>query len=90
MSMSDVEKCENENVVYSHCYLSGWLTEYRCSNCENIVSFSVKMGSFGRCPKCGYKGSDARTIMDVTEHPYRLIRNGKWWHFWIRPIRQYK
>lgn len=29
------------------------------------------------------------TIMEVTDHPYRLVRYGKRWQFWIRPVREY-
>jgi len=71
-------------------YQSSWQTEYRCTDCKEEVSDYTKMYSGGRCPNCGYKGHYAITIMDVIEHAYRLVRHGKWWQFWIRPVRQYK
>jgi|GEM_PF-4213251 len=70
-------------------YLSSWKTEYRCINCTSTVSFNTRMNSMGRCPHCGHKDSQSCTVMRVTEHAYRLARKGKWWQFWITPIRIY-
>jgi DNA-directed RNA polymerase subunit RPC12/RpoP len=67
-----------------------WRTEYRCVSCQHRVSHHEKMYSHGRCPYCGFKGAHAGSIMYVTEHAYRLVRYGKWWQFWVRPVREYK
>jgi rRNA maturation endonuclease Nob1 len=72
------------------CYLSGWETEYRCESCRTAMSRRTQMHSGGRCPYCGHKGKGAITIVNCTEHAYRLVRRGRWWQFWIRPVRQYK
>ena len=66
-----------------------WRTEYRCESCKRAVSDHTKMYSNGRCPLCGYKGSSACTMMDVTEHAYRNVRCGPWWAFW-KTRREYK
>lgn len=71
-------------------YVSGWNIEYRCVRCQKVLSNNQVMYSHGLCPHCGYKSSDACTIVDNTEHFYRLVRYGKWWQFWIRPVREYK
>lgn len=71
-------------------YLSGWLVEYRCAGCSCVVSDNERMYSNGRCPDCGHKGKGAATIMAVNEHAYRLVTQGKWWQFWIRPARSYR
>lgn len=59
-----------------------WHTEFRCVSCAKPVSFFVKMDSHGRCPHCGHKGKDAGTVMNTTEHVYRLVPTGAWWQFW--------
>lgn len=59
-----------------------WKTEYRCVNCKVPMTFSCMMNSHGRCPGCGYKGSKAGTIVDVTAHAYKKFFIGKWYLPW--------
>ena len=67
-----------------------WLTEFRCAKCSTVLNTHIRMYSNGRCPYCGHKGKHAGTIIDCTEHAYRLISRGKWWQFWLKPVREYK
>lgn len=71
-------------------YLSKWQTEYRCVKCKHKMSYHTMMYSRGRCPYCGHKSKWAVTMVDCTEHAYRLVRHGKWWQFWIKAEREYK
>lgn len=57
-------------------------TERRCSGCSAAVSDYEVMYSMGTCPRCGYRGKGAVTVMDVTVAVYRLVPSGKWWQFW--------
>lgn len=66
-------------------WASDWRTEFRCSSCHESLTFYQKMYSHGRCPKCGYKGISAGTIVDVIEVPYRLKFESPRWKFWIKP-----
>lgn len=70
--------------------LGPWLNERRCSSCHAVLSKNARTYSDGRCPFCGVKGKHAGTIVDTTEHAYRLERVGKWWEFWKRGRRMYR
>ena len=70
-------------------YLSNWRTEHICCSCKAEISDNIRYYSSGRCPYCGYKGKYAGTIVDTEERAYRIVRHGKWWQFWIKPVREY-
>lgn len=55
-----------------------WRNVNKCVNCKSILTRSELMDSDGRCPECGYKGLNAGTIVDVTEHAMKLITIS-WW-----------
>lgn len=65
-------------------------TEYRCSHCEGVVTYFGLMYRYtdGRCPHCGFKGENSGTIMECTEHPYRMAKR-PWWKFWAGSRRIY-
>jgi len=42
------------------------------------------------CPLCAKRSGWSNIKVDTTEHPYRLVRDGKWWQFWIPIYREYK
>ncbi len=70
--------------------LSHWRTEYRCVNCKRVLGDWFVHYSNGRCPACGHKDEMAGTIVETTEHAYRLATNGRWWQFWKPRWRVYK
>lgn len=59
-----------------------YLTAWFCKNCDHEMTFSVKMGSYGRCPYCGNKGINACTIIDTYEKAYKLKKINPIWMFW--------
>lgn len=67
-----------------------WKIEYRCSECRSVLSYKEVIYSLGMCPCCGFKHPFAVTVVNVTEHPYRLVKEGKWWQFWIPRKRVYR
>lgn len=67
-----------------------WRTEYRCEDCRVAMSYSVMMSSGGRCRNCGYKGKNACTIVDCTEHAYRLETTFSWKFPFVHTRRIYK
>lgn len=56
-------------------------TAYFCVSCKEDLTYSEKMNSKGRCPKCGYKHHSAAAIVATTERGYRMVKvpSGKWW-----------
>ena len=69
---------------------SRWYDAEKCTNCKKFLSRSHVMYSSGRCPKCGYKGPYANTIVDTISVGYRFVYNRKWWQFWIKPEVEYR
>lgn len=65
-----------------------WVTKYFCVGCKKEMSWSTMMGSHGTCPMCGYKDSDAATIVECDEKSARWVRTHKW--FWWRGKWEYK
>jgi hypothetical protein len=60
-----------------------WKTEYRCVECDHIITFNEKMGYLGCCPYCGVVS--VGTILATTKTSYKIERipkRMKWWHFW--------
>ena len=71
-------------------YLSNWQIEKRCVSCKTALSEEQIWGNEGMCPLCAKRSHWSNIKVDTTEHPYRLVRDGKWWQFWIKPYREYK
>jgi hypothetical protein len=66
-----------------------WKTEYRCAVCRGVLGWNQIMYSAGLCPLCGFRHTDAVTIVEHTRHPYREEQR-PWWRFWAPKVRIYK
>lgn len=68
--------------------ISRYRTEYRCSSCGRELTNTQVCYSSGRCPLCGVKADSAGTLVERSEHAYRLV-SPPWWKFWAKPYRYY-
>lgn len=57
-----------------------WYNGYKCKKCDEILTYHQKMYSNGRCPSCGFKFSNAVTIVTTIEFAYRY-KITKWIDF---------
>jgi hypothetical protein len=57
--------------------MSGYKTAWFCVSCDGELTDWQVMYSNGRCPKCGFKGESAGTIVDTNERAYRV--DLPWW-----------
>jgi len=69
-------------------YVSDWQIEYRCIKCDHVVSHDTMFCSHGLCPHCGHKSPC--NIMQTKWLAYRLLKVGRWWQFWVKPMREYR
>lgn len=65
-----------------------WWTLWFCVHCKNEISYSARMYSHGRCPKCGYKAPWSSTVVKTFERACRTVTTypdgHRWWKFWQR------
>lgn len=62
-----------------------WVTQYRCADCESVLSYDEVMMSHGTCPLCGAMTDS--TIVECETYSTRTLRQEirPWWQFWRGP-----
>ena len=59
-----------------------WKIHYFCEGCAQRLSIREVLYSQGTCPRCGYLGMEAVTIVAHVRKAARWV-SGSWWRFWI-------
>jgi hypothetical protein len=64
-----------------------WQNAHFCVSCKERLTRRERFDNDGRCPKCGFKGKHACSVIDTYERAYRIIELDSipWWNFWTKP-----
>ena len=76
-SARQVEAMENEGSMKGT-----WEAHYFCESCAQRLSIRQVLYTYGTCPKCGYRGVEAVTVVAHQKRTARRIF-GRWWRFWV-------